>query len=101
MVVGRAGFSGCRARCEQGVSLGVVSCGRAVQERLDGAALAFKAERAKMAEDEIIAMEVCAGCVLGGYSGGVHSRGWGVWGGGGRGVGEGVLWVGGCGCGGY
>lgn len=29
-----------------------------LQERLDGAALAFKAERAKMAEDEIIAMEV-------------------------------------------
>jgi hypothetical protein len=29
-----------------------------LQERLDGAALAFKAERAKMAEEEIIAMEV-------------------------------------------
>lgn len=29
-----------------------------LQERLDAAALAFKAERAKMAEDEIIAMEV-------------------------------------------
>lgn len=74
-----------------------MSCGRAVQERLDGAALAFKAERAKMAEDEIIAMEVCAGCVLGGYSGGVHSRGWGVCGGGeggwGRGAVGGWVWV--------
>jgi hypothetical protein len=29
-----------------------------LQERLDGAALAYKAERAKMAEQEIIAMEV-------------------------------------------
>lgn len=29
-----------------------------LQDRLDGAALTFKAERAKMAEDEIIAMEV-------------------------------------------
>lgn len=31
-----------------------------LQERLDAAALAFKAERAKMAEEEIIAMEVSA-----------------------------------------
>jgi hypothetical protein len=29
-----------------------------LQERLDGAALAYKAERAKMAEQEIISMEV-------------------------------------------
>lgn len=29
-----------------------------LQERLDAAALEYKAERAKMAEDEIIAMEV-------------------------------------------
>lgn len=37
-----------------------------LQERLDAAALAFKAERAKMAEEEIIAMEVGAAprCVL-------------------------------------
>jgi hypothetical protein len=32
-----------------------------LQERLDAAALAFKAERAKMAEEEIIAMEVKGG----------------------------------------
>ena len=37
-----------------------------LQERLDAAALAFKAERAKMAEEEIIAMEVGTAprCVL-------------------------------------
>lgn len=29
-----------------------------LQDRLDGAALEYKAERAKMAEEEIIAMEV-------------------------------------------
>jgi hypothetical protein len=40
-----------------------------LQDRLDGAALAFKAERAKMAEDEIIAMEVR------GWEGWVRGRG--------------------------
>jgi hypothetical protein len=37
-----------------------------LQERLDAAALAYKAERAKMAEEEIIAMEVRRFLVPGG-----------------------------------